>query len=446
LLDGLRPSLTFADMDTTWTGLIPCRSFLNFWASPAGAGWTPDQMQAVIGYQNGQYTCVNWNQLFVDKLIVPSKGCDASIPADQVYNAQSNPHGARCDWADANKNIYGIDPKTGFGRSILDNVGVQYGLLPLNSGAISVKQFLDINQAEGGFDIEGNPMSRRNVGDVDAIKIDYQTNHVNCGCLGIGDVPIIDYRWNPDPAGVHSPINSPILQARLIRGYGNTNNYVNWTYSDAAWTTEPQTSSLALMSQWVTNVAGNTTSASQHVKVATGKPAAAFTKCVPAQGQATTDPATCGTLLPPGSSPRLQAGGPITDDILKCQLKPVNFTDNKVSFTDAEKARMLQVFSVAGQGSDGVCDYSQPGVGQVTPTATWLSFANGPGGVPSVAPKSIAGFSPASSLPNTAAAGGAEALGGIGILFAVFALVGRLGTSWLRQLGLRRLAPRRKGR
>jgi hypothetical protein len=52
------------------------------------------------------------------------------------------------------------------------------------------------------------------------------------------------------------------------------------------------------------------------------------------------------------------AGAQLTNDVIKCQLKPINFADYKLSFTDAQKARMKAVFPA------GVCDYSKPGVGQ----------------------------------------------------------------------------------
>ena len=52
------------------------------------------------------------------------------------------------------------------------------------------------------------------------------------------------------------------------------------------------------------------------------------------------------------------AGAPLTNDVAKCQTKPVNFGDYKASFTEAQKARMKTIFPA------GVCDFSKPGVGQ----------------------------------------------------------------------------------
>jgi hypothetical protein len=52
------------------------------------------------------------------------------------------------------------------------------------------------------------------------------------------------------------------------------------------------------------------------------------------------------------------AGAPLTNDIVKCQLKPIKFAEYKVTFTDAQKARLKAIFPA------GVCDYTKPGVGQ----------------------------------------------------------------------------------
>ena len=53
---------------------------------------------------------------------------------------------------------------------------------------------------------------------------------------------------------------------------------------------------------------------------------------------------------------------------MKCQLKPINFSDYKVAFTDAQKTRMRAVFPT------GVCDFSKPGVGQVRIRGTYQKY------------------------------------------------------------------------
>ena len=44
--------------------------------------------------------------------------------------------------ADLIRSAHGRNPKTGFARRPLDNVGVQYGLVAFNAGAITAEQFL----------------------------------------------------------------------------------------------------------------------------------------------------------------------------------------------------------------------------------------------------------------------------------------------------------------
>src|SRR5207247_2161472 len=74
------------------------------------------------------------------------------------------------------------------------------------------------------------------------------------------------------------------------------------------------------------------------------------------------------------ASPRQVAGGPLTENILKCQLKPLNSADySPLVLTSAQLGRLHNVFP------DGVCDWDQPGVGQQRAVSP-LTFADGPGG------------------------------------------------------------------
>jgi hypothetical protein len=62
------------------------------------------------------------------------------------------------------------------------------------------------------------------------------------------------------------------------------------------------------------------------------------------------------------------AGAPLTNDVMKCQLKPVNFTEYAAAFTDTQKTRMTVVFPA------GVCDFSKPGVAQVPIKGTYQRY------------------------------------------------------------------------
>jgi len=85
---------------------------------------------------------------------------------------------------------------------------------------------------------------------------------------------------------------------------------------------------------------------------------------------------TCSGTWQYYSSPRQVAAGPISSDVMKCALKPLERADYNVSFTREEWARLREAFPT------GVCDYSKPGVSQRPPKARWMTFADGPGGRP----------------------------------------------------------------
>ena len=112
------------------------------------------------------------------------------------------------------------------------------------------------------------------------------------------------------------------------------------------------------------------------------KPSAAFDFCFLSSDTAfankITDTTVCAgdVHLAPHSSPRQVAGGPLAENVLKCQLKPLAQADYApVSFSAAQFARLQAVFP------GGVCDWSKPGVGQVDPAGT-MTFKAGPGGQP----------------------------------------------------------------
>ncbi len=106
-------------------------------------------------------------------------------------------------------------------------------------------------------------------------------------------------------------------------------------------------------------------------KVVKHKPADAVDTCWDAAGNKIVEPASfdaankCNAIYPVHSEPRLVAGAPLTNDVMKCQLKPIDFGDYKVTFTDAQKARARSVFAT------GVCDFSKPGVAQVPIKGTY---------------------------------------------------------------------------
>jgi hypothetical protein len=65
---------------------------------------------------------------------------------------------------------------------------------------------------------------------------------------------------------------------------------------------------------------------------------------------------------------RIEAGGTLASDVLKCQLKPIDSRDYAVGFNAAQKARLLAIFP------DGVCDWSKRGVKQRPVKGVWLEY------------------------------------------------------------------------
>ena len=126
------------------------------------------------------------------------------------------------------------------------------------------------------------------------------------------------------------------------------------------------------MRQWLDNLAADTSSDPKSVKVRRAKPADLGDGCFMPGG--VIGDLTCnGTWQHYGTS-RQVAGGPLSSDVMKCQLKPLVRSDYSVTFTDAQWALLQATFPT------GVCDYSKPGVSQQGPKATWLTYENGPGG------------------------------------------------------------------
>ena len=69
----------------------------------------------------------------------------------------------------------------------------------------------------------------------------------------------------------------------------------------------------------------------------------------------------CAAVYPPYATPRVAAGAPVSNDVVKCTLKPLRRGDYKVTFTDAEWAQLRQAFPA------GVCDYASRGSGSSRP-------------------------------------------------------------------------------
>ena len=68
--------------------------------------------------------------------------------------------------------------------------------------------------------------------------------------------------------------------------------------------------------------------------------------------------------------PRMVAGGPLANDIIKCRLKDLDPSDYAVPFSSEQWNWLQSIFL------DGVCDWSRPGIEQQGLVGTWITFTD----------------------------------------------------------------------
>ena len=398
LLDGIMPARLFADEMTFLRPLYDCELLVNVFK---GGNWTRGQMDAVSGKYWGY--CISNGSRYPN---ARAESCDAAVKSKIAADPKWK--GVRCTYQDNLVNVFGTDPKTGFARNPFDNVGVQYGLAALNDGRITFDQFADVNRRIGGFDVNGRIVPQRMVGDPVALKRAYETGRVNEGTGGAAAVPYVDIRvyTDGDPLGrgdpnvdVHDRYHSLVVRARLAKYNGTAANHVMLTLPtygipqlDGRAEVSPlntvSAEALTQMDTWLAAIAADKSNRSKAEKVIANKPAGFVDACYPAKGGAVigvtekvTDMDRCNALFPAAADARLAAGGPATDDVFKCALKPVEAGDYKVAPTADQLAELRKVFP------EGVCDYSKPGVGQTTKIVTWAVFDKGDGAYAALAPR-----------------------------------------------------------
>jgi hypothetical protein len=369
LLDGIIPSATFPDAVTYFIESEDCRLVLRPYLNKTAL--TEEQKRAIGGFSTWG-TCDRSYANRPGRL--DPKDCDADVPKELRYDPVTNPKGARCSIYDGMATIFTRDPKTGFARRPHDNVGVQYGLGALNAGVIAKDDFLDLNDKAGGYDIDTKWQAARTAGDVAAIRIAFESGQTMMGVGGLKETPIIDARSYTDPTGdFHESYHSFKARARLIKANGHANNQVMLRGQGASFT-RIQSEYLAQMDRWLDAIEADTSNLSRAEKIVRNKPADLVDACWTQDGRKIAEPAVfgkdseCNRLYPPHSAPRLEAGAPLADDIWKCQLKAIDWKDYKVTFSDAEKARLQKIFA------DGVCDWSKPSIGAAAYKGTWQRY------------------------------------------------------------------------
>ncbi|MDP9141001.1 MAG: DUF6351 family protein [Pseudomonadota bacterium] len=390
LLDGIQPSASFPDMWQLIVAAQDCNLLQRvfnqlsplLWPVLLQRGWasgyaTPLSCQILatppLNFAYAQITMDPDNEAACQGDVLTGIPTTSGGDTSYVYDAQTNPAGTRCTVQDYQVALWGRRTQDGFANRPYDNVGVQYGLQALEQGLISVEQFVDLNEKIGGIDIDWNFQAQRSEADADALRVAYRGGRVTQP-REAAKVPIIDLRGTSS-LEIHTDVHSHSMRARLDAANGHHDNQIMWVgviplFQDPVSWKE----SLNVLDRWLSAIEADTSSDPKEVKVQRHRPEDAVDACWIA-GQKVTDRETCERLFPHFGTPRIAAGGPLADDIFKCQLRPLDRNDYDVQFSDAQWQRLQAAFP------DGVCNYLLPGVG-VEPTIPWLNYANGPGGEP----------------------------------------------------------------
>jgi hypothetical protein len=393
ILDGITPGSSFPDLYTIAPYPNDC-VLIDKAVSGATQPWSDEQKRAASGL-NTWASCKLWISFFAPEWTqarqidppfkgIPDSNCHSILPRELTYDPQKNPRGARCDLYSAARNSLGFDPETGATFRAFDNVGVQYGLHAYQSGAISAEQFVELNETIGGLDHDGEFSASRSVADPLALQRMFAFGRVN-QAKNLGNLPVIDLRGNPGSGPeVHDAIKSETTRARLLRATGNARGHVivrgesgpTAPGSGAASANKQMNLFVLLqMDEWLTSMADDSRRyANMADKVAANRPGSLKTDvCFMADGrriEEASDRANageCGSKLNYWEDPRMAAGAPLTNDILKCQLRPFREADYP-HMSAALKARLAVTFA------SGVCDYAKPSVGYAPLTDVWLAY------------------------------------------------------------------------
>jgi hypothetical protein len=245
----------------------------------------------------------------------------------------------------------------------------------LKSGEITAAQFVNLNAAVGGVDIDSNLTPNRiNSAGSPSLARAYRSGMIN-EANNMNQVAIIDCR-GPNPGLFHDAYRAFAIRARLDRDFGTHANQVIWEgpvplLADA----DCEKNSFIAMDQWLTAVERDTSTRTLPQKIISDRPADVTDECYSGTGLMLSHSLCPSGVVNVEGTPRTVAGDPITTDANKCQLQPLSRNSyGGITFTDAEWAQLQKTFP------SGVCDFSKPGVGQ-QPTIPWMSYQNAKGQV-----------------------------------------------------------------
>jgi hypothetical protein len=387
IYQGITPACSFTDSFSSGMQKEDYNLLRRYFENPTrwdpGVAWTPVQMANVNGHPN-LANPITFTVVIPDNAD-PSRSCPG-VPDEDVYHHETNPDGVRCSIQDYMINVFGEragfdDGKAGRAAS---NVGIQYGLSGLRSGLLTPAQFVDVNVKVGSRDVDGEVQPQRRFADRPALERAYRSGAVNTG-KHMDKVAIIDLR-GPDPGAFHDVYRTYAMRDRLIREHGHADNQVLWRgqvplFGDTSFVVQ----SIFAMDRWLAEVEKDKRNVPLPRKIVDARTKTGIDhRCT--NGAGVDVPAgVCDATVESYSTPRFEAGMPVADDTIECQLKPLRRDDYlPVQFTFEQWAALREVFP------HGVCDYTKPGVDK-RDTVAWQTYAGVVGGKPlPPAPRSAA--------------------------------------------------------
>lgn len=378
IFDGIIIGHSFPDVTsvTNFT-LFDSRLLQHYFNETAPGLFTQEEQRLVSGFgQHAEIAELSEGAKRLD----PVAEFNGAVPGFARYDPVANPDGARGNVYDHTINVYGRDQETGFAQRPLDNVGIQYGLGALNKGQITKAQFLDLNERIGGLDIDAKHTTSRTVADRTATRMAYESGRILYTGGGLANTPILDTRGytDDDPNGdIHMRVHGFSTRARLINANGHADNQVMWVgtgeIADLSSAKPVLQDAIRQMDRWLSNLVSDTSDRPSSVKVVAAKPSDLLDACFTATGIKIVEPQTfdgpgvCNTLFPSFPPPRMVAGAPLADDVVKCALRSLKKSDYAAELTPSEWSRLKAIFP------EGVCDWSKRGIDQRALKGTWLS-------------------------------------------------------------------------
>lgn len=388
LLNGLITTISYPDAVSTWIETKDCGLLDNHYNTAQGSPLSEEKRAAINGHLTSGY-CGTWVRSFLGQFLpTNTNNCGFGFPASIVYDPVLRPDGVRCDTDGGPQEpqwgtFVDVDGNTKT-KLPYDNIGVQYGLKALQEGVISPEEFVSLNEGVGNYSNDrvwsgGSTSSPtipapRGVAQTDVLPTIYKSGILADG-RQLAKVAIIDVRAHSNNPDIHMPWRSWSTRDRLDRANGHHDNHVIRLHFGSA----GSATSLAFdtMDRWLAAVESDTSGAPLEQKIVNNKPADYGDACFNSATGPDVGFESSECLIKNTRSPRIVAGGPQAENIFKCQLKPLDFSDSDYSgtiFDAAQQARLMAVFP------NGVCDWTLPGVGQSAAELT--TFRSGPGGEP----------------------------------------------------------------